>query len=372
MKTKTAAAFLAATALSTTGAVAGALDRSYQNIGVLFEPGNYAELSFAAVDPEASGRDTTVPQTISDVAEDFNQFAAGVKYQFSPMLSFALIADKPYGSDVVYPGNPAASAFGGTRVDVNSIALTGLARYHFNENMSVHGGLRYQQIGGDVALSGLAYGPLSGYSATIDDDSAVGYVIGAAYEMPEIALRVSLTYHSAVEHDVRVTERISGVGVVANGTTEIETPEAIQLEFQTGVAEDTLVFGSIRHANWSEVRLIPDFIRAQPTGQSLINLDDVTTYTLGVGRRVTDALSVSASVGYEPEQDSDLVSPLSPTNGRKWVGLGTRYTMGNVEYSAGVRYTWLGDARPQTGGIPRAVFEDNDIVVVGAKIGYRF
>lgn len=358
-------------AVSATTGMAGGLDRSYTNIAVLFEQGNHAELSFASVKPTATGTDTTVPQPIGDVAKNFGLASAGIKYQFSPTLSFALIADSPYGSDIQYPGNPAASAFGGTTVDAESFAVTAIARYHVNERVSVYGGLRSQTIEGSVGLSGLAYGPLSGYGVKLGEDSATGYLVGAAYEIPEIALRASLTYHSSISHKLTATESVGGV-VVASDQTTLKTPETIQLDVQTGVAPGTLVFGSIRHANWSETRLSPTFFAANTSGSSLTNIPDVTTYTIGVGRQITDVLSGSISVGYEPGENSDLVSPLTPANGRHWVSLGLKYQMDKVILSGGVRYTKLGDGQPQTQNTARASFTDNDIVSVGLKIGYSF
>ncbi|APX88563.1 hypothetical protein BV394_01505 [Brevirhabdus pacifica] len=364
------AAALAVTATAT-GANAGALDRSYNNISPIFETGNYAELSFARVKPKASGTDTTVPQTIEDVAEDFGLFGAAVKFQYAPNLSMTFIVDQPYGSDIRYSGNPAGSAFGGTTVKADSSAVSAIGRYHMNERVSFHAGLRYQSIEGNVGLSGLAYGGLSGYAVNLGEDRSTGFLVGAAYEIPEIAMRASLTYHSKVTHDLTATESVNGA-VVNTGTTRLETPEAINLEVQSGVAPGTLVFGSIRHANWSDVKLSPAFFNANTGGASLINLPDVTTYTIGVGRKITDVLSGSVSLGYEPGEKSDLVSPLTPANGRHWLSVGLKYELDKVTLSGGVRYTKLGDAQPQTQNTSRATFTDNDIVSIGIKVGYHF
>jgi hypothetical protein len=56
------------------------------------------------------------------------------------------------------------------------------------------------------------------------------------------------------------------------------------------------------------------------------------------------------------------------------VALGASYRTGPVELSGGVRYTWLGDAKPETGtpDVARANFSDNDAVSVGLKLGYYF
>jgi long-chain fatty acid transport protein len=45
-----------------------------------------------------------------------------------------------------------------------------------------------------------------------------------------------------------------------------------------------------------------------------------------------------------------------------------------VILSGGVRYTWLGDARPETGtpDVPHGDFTGNSALAVGFSIGYRF
>ncbi len=111
-----------------------------------------------------------------------------------------------------------------------------------------------------------------------------------------------------------------------------------------------------------------------PAGASITDIDDGTAYSVGIGRRFSDAFSASVSVGYEPEGDDDLVSPLSPTNGNYSLSVGGQYTMGDVILSGGIRYTWLGDARPETGtpDTPRASFEGSSALGVGVSVGFRF
>ena len=53
---------------------------------------------------------------------------------------------------------------------------------------------------------------------------------------------------------------------------------------------------------------------------------------------------------------------------------GGKYTMNNLEFSGGVRYTMLGDARAEVGtpDLEQATFADNDAVSVGLGVAYRF
>ncbi|KAF0677466.1 OmpP1/FadL family transporter [Profundibacterium mesophilum] len=361
------------------------LDRSGQNIDVLFEPGGYAELSFGRIMPDVDGTDEAVfgGRDSGGIAGDYNQIGLGLKMDIDERLSFAVILDEPYGSDVNYP-DTGSVALGGTRAIVDSRAFTALARYRFNDAMSVHGGLRYQTLEADVTLQGAAYGPLSGYNARFGSDDGVGFVIGGAYERPDIALRVALTYSSAIEHDLPTTESIGGIPVnlidprlSAVSRTTVETPASINLDFQTGIMADTLLFGNIRYAMYEDTIVSPAFFDgAFPTTSrdSLTDIDNGTSFNLGIGRRFNETLSGSIAMGYE-EKGEDLVSPLAPTNGNYSVSVGVAYNINEtMTVSGGARYTWLGDAQPETGtpDTARASFTDNNAVAVGMSIAYRF
>ena len=108
--------------------------------------------------------------------------------------------------------------------------------------------LARERFGGDAATEGAAYGPLSGYSFQGDDDWGFGYVVGAAYEIPEKALRIALTFGSAIDFELDSTETFPDAvgGQVVKGTTEISMPKSVNLDFQTGIAPKTLLFGSMR------------------------------------------------------------------------------------------------------------------------------
>lgn len=380
MKTYTGIALLL---MSVAPVAAGGIERAPQSLSALFEDGNYVELSFGAVDPEVSGTDQVGAET-GDVANGYGFVGLSYKRQFSESLSGALIIEQPFGADITYApfdlatlsgGSP---VLGGTKVSVDSTTYTALLRYKMPNNLSFHGGLRGSYASGNVTLNGGAYGPVAGYNVDLDGAWGLGYVVGAAYEIPEYAARVSLTYHSKIDHDFDTVETGPAITTPfgdlpllnAEGSTTVSTPEAVNLEFQTGIAADTLLFGSIRWVNWSEFQVDPTAF-TQVTGAGLVDLEDSTTYTIGVGRKFTENWSGSASFTFEPEGD-DLVSPLAPTNGRKGITLAAIYTMDNLKITTGVNYTKLGDATPETADTARAQMEDNDLWGVGVRIGYSF
>ncbi|WP_405405867.1 OmpP1/FadL family transporter [Paracoccus sp. Ld10] len=383
---------MAALLAGTAPLLAGGIERAPQSLNILFEEGNYAELSFGAIDPTVEGSDIAGFMT-GDVAQGYGFVGLSYKHQFTDRLSAAIIVEQPFGADILYPsqtGLPDPSAdgspvLGGTRVQIDSTTYTALARYKIGSNFSVHGGIRASTADGTVQLNGVGYQGTAGYDLRIDDEWGMGYVLGAAYEIPDIAGRVSLTYNSPIEHDFEMTESgpiilaaTSGITDTISGTYTVKTPRSWTLEGQTGIAQDTLVFGSIRWVKWSE--FIVDnavFPIGLPTGGSipLVEVENTTTYTVGIGRKFNDTWSGSVSFLYEPSE-GETASPLAPTNGRKGVTLAAIYTMDNLKITTGINYTKLGDAElgiGETGNKTTvAQMDDSDAFGVGVRIGYSF
>ncbi|MGP6088316.1 OmpP1/FadL family transporter [Antarctobacter jejuensis] len=378
-------------ALTSVNAQAGGIDRSGQSIGVIFEQGSYAELSFGTVSPDVSGvQVVTFPAALGgsvagsrsgNMTNSYIQAGAAIKHDYGDKLSVALIFDQPYGADVEYDagtGYFAAGAF----AKLQSEAITGVARYKFNENFSVHGGVRYQRLKAEALIPyiTLPAGPLAGtaYSVNGERDDGWGYLLGVAYERPEIAMRVALTYNSSIRHSLDTTES-SAIGLANTSATTIDTPQSVNLEFQTGIAKDTLVFGSVRWVNWSDFEMRPaDYDSLTGTlaggaGVALVSYeDDTISYNLGVGRRFNESWAGSVSVGYEPA-NNNFASNLGPTDGNWSVGLGASYTYENYEISGGVRYIQIGEAETRVGPFaPATSFEDNHAIGVGFKVAVNF
>lgn len=371
---------LGAIALTATAAQAGGIDRSGQSVGILFEKGNYTEFSFGRVSPNISGTGAgtavspltpTPGQASGDMAGNYNQVGGGLKYQFNDNLSAALIVDQPFGADVDYPAATTYFARGST-ASINTMALTGLLKYTTPSNFSVYGGLKYQ------TMSAVASVPfVAGYTGKADRDAGVGYVLGVAYEKPEIALRVALTYSSKVKHEFTPVESsLSAAANTLSGTpTTVETPQSVNLEFQSGVAKDTLVFGSIRWVDWSNFKIDPAVYNALTGGGDLVSYSkDTVTYSIGVGRRLNENWSVLASLGYE-KAHGGFSANLGPTDGKKSITLGAVYTRDNIKITGGVSYVKIGDAQTtlnEPSGVAASSFTKNKAVGFGIKVGYSF
>jgi long-subunit fatty acid transport protein len=340
-----------------TSAMAGGVERSSQSVAILFEQGRYAELSFGTFSPDVSG--TLGGASSGDMSSRYNTYSLGYKMDIGDRMALAVILDQPIGADVAYPTGTGYQLQGST-AELTSSAVTALLRYKFENNVSVYGGLRYQTVHGEVSL------PFLAYTLDTNHDSELGYVVGVAWERPDIAARVALTYNSAITHSLESVE----TGIVAAPPTvagfDTEVPKSLNLEFQTGIAKDTLLFGSIRWQEWSAFVIDPP--RYPPLFGPLVSYaSDRVTYNLGIGRRFNENWSGAVTVGYEPS-DGEVTGNLGPTDGFSSIGLAATYTMDNVKVTGGIRYVDIGDAVTNIGGN----FQNNHGIGIGIRVGYTF
>lgn len=355
-------ALCAALTLAATSAHAGGFERSGLPLGFMYEKGTYAELSFGFVKPDVSGAAGGGLAPSGNMAESYASVGLAFKTDLTEKLSLGISIDPSYGADVNYPNpspGPGPYPLRGTNAELSGETIALIGRYKFNDKFSVHAGLRSVGVGGQVNIM---VGGLPSYSAAYEKDRGLGFLVGAAYEKPEIALRVALTYASETKHDLATT--VFGAPV---GSEEVELPKSLTLDFQSGVAANTLLFGSVRWVDWTSTRL--NSIGFPVPLQPLIGHDnDSITYTLGVGRKFNEQWSGAVSVTYE-DPKGGIASNLSPTDGSWSIGVGGSYTSGNMKISGGVRYVDIGDAVALSGA---SSFSGNSALGVGVKIGFTF
>ncbi|WP_037307159.1 OmpP1/FadL family transporter [Ruegeria halocynthiae] len=356
------------------GAYAGGLDRSGQGVNILFEEGSVVQFRLGYTNPDVSGTMPNIfgsgePVDSGDVANDFFTPHLGYKTALTDQLDFAIMYDQPFGADIAYSQsyplsiNPLAPGQNNVlRAKADTDAITALLRYKFDNGFSAIGGLRAQRVKAEVGV------PIVG-NYTVDTDAEIdfGYVVGVAWEKPEIAARVALTYNSKITHDLSQTETVGPLSFQTD--SEIETPQSINLDFQTGVAPKTLVFGSIRWVDWPQLSYEPPIYNGI-VGNPLVDYDNATfTYSLGVGYQFTEEFSGAVTLGYETNE-GEPVSNLGPTDGFWSIGLGGTYSLEKAKVSLGVRYTDIGDATADGAFGQTADFSGNSAWSVGFQITY--
>jgi long-chain fatty acid transport protein len=417
MKLKTLSTAMILATVPMTGAFAAALDRSGQSISAFLQPGNYFEAGISVLDPTVEGKAkaTSGGGSLSDMGDDYYFPTAALKFQPTEKFSVGILYDHPFGADATYSSSDPLVAAGtglfhlngeSTEVEVTTQNLSLILGFQPIENINIYGGAVYQTVEGDVQLRGAAYGSanaLGKYNASMKEDSAVGWLAGFAYQIPEIALKASLTYRSEIDHEAATREygQSNILALVAqnpaaalydvNTTTKITTPQSVNLDFQTGIMANTVAFANLRWVNWKDFSIRPEKFGQiaqtlgavgqtpdNPNGFDLVAYtDDQISATVGVGRKLSEQWAGNVSVGYDTGAGNP-VSTLGPTEGYWNVGLGVQFSPApNYFIAGGVKYFMLGDAAAQPAsmfGTNKAIaeFEDNDAWAYGLKIGYRF
>ena len=414
--------------LPATGVFAAALDRSGQSVSAFLQPGNYFEAGLSVLDADVSGTtkanypNAALPllsnTSVGEMADSYQFAHAALKLQLADQLSFGLIYDQPFGAKATYstdtaklpavlPGAAAAlqgqGAFHngteGTSVEVETQNLSMILGFQPNKNLNFYAGPVYQTVKGNIQLRGTAYGgsaTFGGYNADIKETGDIGWLAGAAYQIPEIALKASVTYRSEIKHSTDAKESFSSLGAFAGlnaipaKETDITTPQSVNLDLQTGIMADTVAFANVRWVNWKDFAVRPYKFGVASTQPAVVaqtgktNGFDLVAYTddqwsvnTGVGRKLNEHWAGNVSVGWDSGAGNP-VTTLGPTEGYWNVGLGVQYSPApNYFISGGVKYFWLGDAKAQSGAQFNtdnyvADFTSNNAIAYGMKIGYKF
>jgi len=287
----------------------------------------------------------------------------------------------------------AAVAGEATQVEVRTESITGIfgAKFGANKEFQAYGGPVAQRVKADVKLRGDAYSSAKGYTTHISNDQDYGWIAGMAYSKPEIALKAALTYRSEIKHNAKAFETFpiaTAAGATAglalpttrHSDIEINTPESVNFDFQTGINPTMLATAKVRWVPWSDFAIVPSLYNdvskvstKDDEGLALVSYDeDQWQVELGLAKRMTPALAVTGTVGWDSGAGNPVTS-LGPIEGYYSAGLGAKYNVtDNWAVSAGGKYLWFGDAKGQ---IPtKAVvsnFEDNDGFALGVKLSYQ-
>jgi long-chain fatty acid transport protein len=313
--------------LVVSGASAGGFDRGGVNIDQLFDAAPYSfDAGVTYVSPQRKLKNvhrldgSGLSTSEIDVDGDYAVPRIGIKANIFDPVDCLASYSKPYGADANFGMNNAYSPTAVKySVKTNDFGLT--CSYKFNVGkgaLRFIGGVSYQEV--DAFLSRqtlLAFGN-TGLGKFQLSDSAWGWRAGAAYEIPDIALRASLMYYSSYKYDglsgTVDTTGFSGTfpANLVPGSTGIypvsasaEIPQALELKLQSGIAPGWLAFGSVRWQQWSKLGIIPiNGVRSPVFGTpSPVSFDlfyrDGWTISGGIGHKFTDQISGLVSLTWD-------------------------------------------------------------------------
>jgi long-chain fatty acid transport protein len=338
LKKTTALGLLAACAF-VGGAQAGGLERAGYNIDLLFDPGQYTfESGVTYVAPQRKLKNVQDTDSsgipgggalgafgYSDSADETDSyFVPKIGFKANLVDGFDCLADysQPWGAHT-NPGSTWAGANQNieTKVESDNYGLTCSYKFDMGPGQfRVIAGGFYQEVSGFkerlvvapeiIAISGLSG---SGVGRLDLNGDGLGWRFGAAYEIPEYALRASLVYNSEVKlDDVTGTLDLTGIpaalnpanpllGTVTDVYGSTAMPESIELKIQSGIAPDWLAFGSVKWTDWSQLQSIPFYIEGTTTEATSLDLAyrDGWTISGGVGHKLNEQWSVAGSVTWD-------------------------------------------------------------------------
>ena len=196
------------------------------------------------------------------------------------------------------------------------------------------------------------------------------------YENKEIALRVELMIQAETDMTLSAASAIAAaVPTTALTGAKLVIPQTMTLSFQSGIAEDTLLFGSIHKADWKTAQIaIP--ANATHASGAVTNVDsdfaNRTAYSIGIGRKLSDSISVLGSYATEGGGGAASTDPFTLSDGSQTLALGARYTYENMTISGGYSYTKVGDVTMTHATGLSSTYTDNKVTGIGLKIGFSF
>jgi len=362
--------FIVAALMSATSVNAGGWEASRLDTSFMYQEGNYAEASYASLSYDiTSSAFNGASNTAVKTAKDQNRAVASFKTSYG---GFDIGLTRFNSGTIQMSGGASTFGAGGTMVpdaDAPLNTMTLMGKYGISDNLDFLLGLNRNVLSSSVVTTILGRYDISSASAT-------GSLVGFAYSKPEIALRVEFLVQPQSEITPNTAYTASTLGSGTYGTSDVASfnstlsrPDTVTLNFQSGVAEDTLVYGSVHKTDWKTAQV------TVPTGLATSSIasdfSDTTAYSIGVARKISDSLALTASFNKEAGSGNTGTSLFTMTNGYAGVSVGARYTVDNMTISGGYNYTKVGDVTITSGG-NTAVYTGNKVSALALKVGFSF
>ncbi|TCD12338.1 long-chain fatty acid transporter [Oricola cellulosilytica] len=317
---KIAIALACATATASAGQ-AGGFNRGTADTDILFEEGNFSMRAGAVIVSPRRGYDTitspllggTVSGTDGNFSDSYVVPSAAFKLQLSERGSCAGTYTESFGAGATYGTQAITAGYADGTGTVsegftsNEFGLTCGANFQAGKGrVWLIGGVFAQDFKYAQTVEFAPLTPLAGSRATLafNDEYRLGYRIGAAYEIPEIALRGQVIYRSAVDHTPNTSQgsftTVAGVfPTFGNGTL----PQSIEAKFQTGIAAGTLAFASVKWTDWSVLQTLNyTIVGPAPIGGARVLeyfWQDGWTVSGGLARQFNEMVAGSVSLTWD-------------------------------------------------------------------------
>lgn len=367
-------------------ALAGGFSRGEANTDILFDGGTAnIDAGFIYVSPQRSY------DTISGAKATDGRFSDDY---WIPNIAVAAHPADVFGCALTYTQSFGASASYGTQAQNAEKTNTFLAFGAAGTNYTISKGFTSNEYGAtcDVkfdagrgklhVLGGLFLEDFS-YTAkamtgtlTLKDNGSLGYRLGAAYEIPDYAMRASVMYRSAVKHNASGNFDFSAIAMAGNGgiaraaaSGSGTLPQSVKVYLQSGVAEGWLVYGSVEWTNWSVLQTLNYTVGATALSDKYY-WKDGWTIQAGVGHQFTDDIAGTLNLTW----DKGVGTGADIQTDTWTVGAGARIKAGpgNLELGVGVSYLTAGSQSTANGASYNATSPGSWAYAAAASYNIKF
>lgn len=285
---------------------AGGFSRGAADTDILFEEGNFnLRTGVTYVNPTREFTAHGNPALVgTNYAEAYALFSGAVKLNITDDLRCTTTMAQVYGGDAEYAA-PTLSGKLNENFGIDEYALTCGYKFDLAKGRA--------WILGGVYVEDFNYDRINFRNSTTRfhlglQGQDTGFRIGAAYEIPEIALRAQVMYRAASSYgadgtiDIRTIQSLGGAVIAgpfdAFGTGEL--PQSLEFKLQSGIAPGWLAFGSVKWTDWS---VTEQLIVTVPALSAVQTNDyfwrDGWTVTGGIGHAFNEQLSGAVSLTWD-------------------------------------------------------------------------
>lgn len=371
---------------------AGGFSRGSADTDILFEQGNFnMRSSVTYVTPTRKFNKNFNPKLVgTDYAEDYVIPSAAVKFNLTENLRCAGTLVNNNGGNAQYDFPTVSGKITEEFTTYESALTCGVGFDAGQGKFWLLGGGFMEKF--DYHREN-AYGPLGNAILNLDGQE-YGYRIGAAYEIPDIALRGQVMYRSGTKYGADGNLNApAGVLLAATAGTPLAAlfapivfdpkrgpatkvdvpalgvgnlPQSLEFKLQSGIAPGWLAFGSVKWTDWSQLTSLD--VRAKLSGTNITQdkyfWKDGWTITGGVGHAFNDQVSGFAALTW----DQGVSTGWDLSSDTYTVAVGGSYKDGiGGEFRGGLGFTYI-SGQTETKNFGVGGRDENQ----GVKAGYAF
>lgn len=324
---------------------------------IFFNPAGMTQLSgvqasvgVSAVRPSFKFRDQGSIGVAGSNGGDAGSWAAVpnayLSWQLNSQWYLGLGISSPFGLSTKYEDSNWIGRFHALKSEITTINVNPSVAYRVSDKVSIGFGVNYQKI--DAEMTNLVPGPNS-YSVK-GDASSWGWNTGALFTLSP-AMRVGVSYRSAIEHKLEGERAVGGVAVPA--TAKLKLPDTFILSVWQQVSDRWEAMGDLSYTNWSTVRQL-NIVRAGGTEVEAFNYKDSWRFAWGAAYKVNDAWKGKFGIAYDrtPTTDGNR-SARVPDNHRIWLSVGGQWKPSkDAALDFGYAYLYLRDPSINQTAVP--------------------